>query len=82
MLMSKSFFTAPKNLFPLLPFRLQQFSFLLFIIEPARLKGNTFPVFITEPYFVHRIAVALFGSQKHHAKQKADQQYKKKFKYV
>lgn len=41
MLMSKSFFTAPKNLFPLLPFRLQQFSFLLFIIEPARLKGNS-----------------------------------------
>jgi hypothetical protein len=41
MLMSKSFLTAPKNLFPLLPFRLQQFSFLLFIIEPARLKGNS-----------------------------------------
>lgn len=41
MLMSKSFLTAPKNLFLLLPFRLQQLSFLLFIIEPARLKGNS-----------------------------------------
>ena len=47
MLMSKSFLTAPKNLFPLLPFRLQQFSFLLFIIEPARLKGNSVKIGFT-----------------------------------